>query len=43
VIVLGIESSCDDSAAAVLKDGALSASVVSSQHEVHGPSGTCSR
>jgi len=39
VIVLGIESSCDDSAAAVLRDGALAASVVSSQHAVHGPYG----
>jgi N6-L-threonylcarbamoyladenine synthase len=39
VLVLGIESSCDDSAAAVLRDGALAASVVSSQHEVHGPYG----
>jgi N6-L-threonylcarbamoyladenine synthase len=39
VIVLGIESSCDDSAAAVLRDGALLSSVVSSQDEVHGPYG----
>ena len=39
MLVLGIESSCDDSAAAVLRDGALAASVVSSQHEVHGPYG----
>jgi N6-L-threonylcarbamoyladenine synthase len=39
VLVLGIESSCDDSAAAVLRDGALAASVVSSQHAVHGPYG----
>ena len=37
--VLGIESSCDDSAAAVLVDGRLAASVVSSQHAVHGPYG----
>ncbi len=37
--VLGIESSCDDSAAAVLRDGVLLASVVSSQHAVHGPYG----
>jgi N6-L-threonylcarbamoyladenine synthase len=37
--VLGIESSCDDSAAAVLRDGALLASVVSSQDAVHGPYG----
>jgi N6-L-threonylcarbamoyladenine synthase len=39
VIVLGIESSCDDSAAAVLRDGALASSVVSSQDAVHGPYG----
>jgi N6-L-threonylcarbamoyladenine synthase len=39
VIVLGIESSCDDSAAAVLRDGVLLASVVSSQDAVHGPYG----
>jgi N6-L-threonylcarbamoyladenine synthase len=39
VIVLGIESSCDDSAAAVLRDGELLASVVSSQDAVHGPYG----
>src|SRR5262249_27342137 len=34
-----VESSCDDSAAAVLRDGALLASVVSSQDAVHGPYG----
>ena len=39
MIVLGIESSCDDSAAAVLRDGRLAASVVSSQDAVHGPYG----
>jgi tRNA N6-adenosine threonylcarbamoyltransferase len=39
VVVLGIESSCDDSAAAVLRDGGLLSSVVSSQHAVHGPYG----
>ena len=39
MLVLGIETSCDDSAAAVLRDGALAASVVSSQHAVHGPYG----
>jgi N6-L-threonylcarbamoyladenine synthase len=39
VIVLGLESSCDDSAAAVLRDGRLASSVVSSQDEVHGPYG----
>jgi N6-L-threonylcarbamoyladenine synthase len=39
VIVLGIESSCDDSAAAVLRDGRVVSSVVSSQDAVHGPYG----
>ncbi len=39
MLVLGIETSCDDSAAAVLRDGGLVASVVSSQHAVHGPYG----
>jgi N6-L-threonylcarbamoyladenine synthase len=39
VTVLGIETSCDDSAAAVLRDGAVVASVVSSQDAVHGPYG----
>lgn len=39
MIVLGLESSCDDSAAAVLRDGRLAASVVSSQDAVHGPYG----
>lgn len=37
--ILGIETSCDDSAAAVLSDGRLVASVVSSQDAVHGPYG----
>src|SRR4029453_7732338 len=39
VIVLGLESSCDDSAVAVLRDGRLVSSVVSSQDEIHGPYG----
>ena len=39
MIVLGIESSCDDSAAAVLREGTLLGSVVSSQDAVHGPYG----
>lgn len=34
IIILGIESSCDDTAAAVIKDGKLLANIVSSQ-EVH--------
>lgn len=39
MLVLGIETSCDDSAAAVLRGGAPLASVVSSQDAVHGPYG----
>lgn len=40
MLVLGIETSCDDTAAAVLRDGrAVLANVVSSQDEVHGPYG----
>jgi len=38
-IILGIESSCDDTSAAVIKDGYLLSNVVSSQavHEAYGP------
>ena len=39
MIVLGIETSCDDTAAAVLVDRRLRSSVVSSQDAVHGPYG----
>jgi N6-L-threonylcarbamoyladenine synthase len=40
VIVLGIESSCDDTAAAVVEDGrSILSSVVSSQVVIHGPYG----
>jgi N6-L-threonylcarbamoyladenine synthase len=39
VVVLGLESSCDDTAAAVLRGGRLVSSVVSSQDAVHGPYG----
>lgn len=40
MIVLGIETSCDDTAAAVLRDGrVILANTVSSQDEVHGPYG----
>ena len=39
MIVLGIETSCDDTAAAVLADGSLRSSIVSSQDSVHGPFG----
>ena len=37
--VLGIESSCDDTAAAVLNDGVVASNVVSSQDAIHGPFG----
>ncbi len=33
--ILGIESSCDDTAAAVLADEAVRSNVISSQHELH--------
>ncbi len=40
MLVLGVESSCDDTAAAVLEDGrTVLANVVSSQDRVHGPYG----
>ena len=40
MLVLGVETSCDDTAAAVLLDGrAVLASIVSSQDGVHGPYG----
>src|SRR4029434_6410316 len=40
MVVLGVETSCDDTAAAVLKDGrTILANVVSSQDQVHGPYG----
>lgn len=40
MLVLGVESSCDDTAAAVLQDGrTILANVVSSQDQVHGPYG----
>lgn len=39
MVVLGVESSCDDTAAAVLRDGEVLASIVSSQDTVHGPFG----
>src|SRR3569833_2012303 len=38
--VLGIESSCDETAAAVLEDGwTLRSNVIASQHELHAPFG----
>jgi N6-L-threonylcarbamoyladenine synthase len=37
--VLGIETSCDETAAAVLRDGAVAASVVQSQDAIHGAYG----
>jgi N6-L-threonylcarbamoyladenine synthase len=39
MIVLGVETSCDDTAAAVLADGRELASVVQSQDAVHAPYG----
>ncbi len=39
MIILGLETSCDDTAAAVLSGRDLRSSVVSSQDEVHGPYG----
>ena len=38
VIILGIESSCDDTSAAVIKDGVLMSNVIASQkvHEAYG-------
>jgi N6-L-threonylcarbamoyladenine synthase len=39
MIVLGIESSCDDTGAAVLRDGHELSNVVASQEAVHGPYG----
>ena len=36
MLVLGIETSCDETAAAVLADGALRSSVVASQDPIHG-------
>ena len=38
VIILGIESSCDDTSAAVIKDGYLLSNVIASQavHEAYG-------
>jgi N6-L-threonylcarbamoyladenine synthase len=40
MLILGVETSCDDTAAAVLRDGrTILANVVSSQDQVHGPYG----
>lgn len=39
MIVLGIESSCDDTGAGIVHDGRELASVVASQDDVHGPYG----
>ena len=38
VVILGIESSCDDTSAAVIRDGVLLSSVIASQavHEAYG-------
>jgi N6-L-threonylcarbamoyladenine synthase len=37
--ILGVESSCDDTAAAVLDDGRVLSNIVASQHDVHGKYG----
>jgi N6-L-threonylcarbamoyladenine synthase len=37
--ILGIETSCDDTAAAVLADGQVRSNVISSQHEIHADFG----
>jgi N6-L-threonylcarbamoyladenine synthase len=40
MLILGVETSCDDTAAAVLQDGrTILANVVSSQDQLHGPYG----
>ncbi len=40
MLVLGVETSCDDTAAALLRDGrTILANVVSSQDQIHGPYG----
>ena len=39
MIVLGIESSCDETAAAVVEDGVVRSSVVASQHDLHAEYG----
>ncbi len=39
MIVLGIETSCDETAASVVKDGKILSSVVASQIKVHAPYG----
>src|SRR5262249_56109711 len=35
MLILGVETSCDDTAAAVLRDGTILANVVSSQDQIH--------
>ena len=39
LVILGVETSCDDTAAAVLRGTEILASIVSSQDEVHSPYG----
>jgi N6-L-threonylcarbamoyladenine synthase len=40
MLVLGVETSCDDTAAAVLRDGReILANLLSSQDQIHGPYG----
>ncbi|MGN6379412.1 MAG: tRNA (adenosine(37)-N6)-threonylcarbamoyltransferase complex transferase subunit TsaD, partial [Gaiellales bacterium] len=39
MLILGIETSCDETAAAVIEDAAIRASVVSSQADLHAKYG----
>lgn len=39
MIVLGIESSCDETAAAIVRDGKICSNVIASQIEIHSPFG----
>ncbi len=39
MVVLGIESSCDETAAAVVKNGRLLSNVIASQIDIHSPYG----
>ncbi len=39
MLTLGIETSCDDTAVALVEDGRVLSSIVSSQHAVHAPYG----
>jgi len=39
MIVLGIESSCDETAAAIIKDGKILSNIIASQVDIHAPYG----